>query len=225
MKFTFGIITGGGAEQRINEIINSIEMQNINDDYEIIVVGNCNINRNRTTVIPFDEGMKRMWITRKKNIVTYKASYNNIVYLHDYIKLEHGWYDGFVKSGEDFKVCMTKIINIDGTRFRDWTLWAGDSPKIGLDSHACLLPYHVINLSKFMYISGSYWVAKKNVMLEFPLNESLSWGESEDVIWSGQVRQKYNFSINAQSCVKLMKYKDPVFKLIGDEDAKRICQL
>jgi hypothetical protein len=225
MKFTFGIITGGGAEQRINEIVNSIESQNI-DDYEIVVVGNCNLQRSKMRVIPFDENMKRMWITRKKNIVTYDASFENIVYLHDYIKLGQDWYEGFKKFGEDFKICMTKMIQVDGQRFRDWTLWAGDASKLGLDSHDCLLPYDIIHLSKYMYISGAYWIAKKEVMLEFPLDESLSWGQSEDVLWSEKVRQKYNFSINSNSSVILMKLKDRVFKLIKDEDIERIkkCQ-
>ena len=38
MNFTFGIITGGNNELMINDIINSIENENI-PNYEIIVVG------------------------------------------------------------------------------------------------------------------------------------------------------------------------------------------
>ena len=49
-------------------------------------------------------------------------------------------------------------------------------------------------------------------MLEFPLNESLAWGEGEDVLWSKQVRLKYSFDMNVNSTVKLMKTgKDKVF--------------
>jgi hypothetical protein len=62
-----------------------------------------------------------------------------------------------------------------------------------------------------MYFSGSYWVAKKEVMEEFPLNEDLLWGQSEDVEWSKRIREKYNFSINENSKVKLLKYKYPIF--------------
>jgi hypothetical protein len=63
-----------------------------------------------------------------------------------------------------------------------------------------------------MYISGSYWVAKKDVMLEFPLDESLSWGEGEDVLWSKQVREKYKFNMNTNSSVFIIKGgKDRVF--------------
>jgi hypothetical protein len=56
-----------------------------------------------------------------------------------------------------------------------------------------------------MYISGSYWVAKKNVMEEFPLEESLSWGQGEDTYWSKQIRQKYDFNMNINSEVKILK--------------------
>ena len=48
-------------------------------------------------------------------------------------------------------------------------------------------------------------------MEQFPLDESLSWGESEDIKWSKQVREVYDFKINTNSYVKLLKYKDPVF--------------
>lgn len=224
MRFTFGIITGGGAEARINQIIDSIEAQNITE-YEVIVVGNCNITRNHTKVFPFDESQKKMWITRKKNMITNEAFYENIVYLHDYIRLEPSWYEGFEKFGEDFKVCMTKMVNPDGGRYRDWTLWAGDAGKLGLDSHHCLLPYNITNLSKYMYISGAYWVAKKDVMLEFSLDESRGWAQGEDVEWSQRLRQTYDFSMNPFSCVRLLKHKDPIFKFVGEEDVKRICQL
>ena len=69
-----------------------------------------------------------------------------------------------------------------------------------------------------MYISGTYWIAKKRVMEEFPLNENLFWGQGEDVEWSKSVTKKYNFSINPNSIVKLMGYKDPLFHLCNDLD-------
>ena len=63
------------------------------------------------------------------------------------------------------------------------------------------------HLSKYMYISGAYWVAKKQIMEEFPLDESLVWGKGEDVEWSKLVREKYNFSFNRNSSVKFLKQK------------------
>jgi hypothetical protein len=74
-----------------------------------------------------------------------------------------------------------------------------------------LIPYNLKNLSKMMYISGAYWVAKKKFMMENMLNEKLKWGQGEDVEWSIRVRKITNFAINDRSVVKLMKYKDRIF--------------
>jgi hypothetical protein len=204
MNFTFGIITSGNNLNNINIIIDSIEKQNI-PNYEIIIVGGEHIERKNVIHVTFDENIKKMWITKKKNIITNLAKYDNIVYMHDYIKLNNDWYSGFLKYGNDFKICMTIILNIDNSRYRDWTLWADDMENIV--QRRFLIPYSITHLSKYMYISGAYWVAKKHIMLEFPLNENLSWGEGEDVEWSKRIRQKYDFSINANSSVKLLKYK------------------
>jgi hypothetical protein len=219
MNFTFGIITAGGAENNLHSIIDSIEALGI-PKYEVIIIGNANIERHHTTVIPFDETIKPMWITRKKNLVTAHAHYENIVYLHDYVAFSKDWYEGFLKFGDDFKVCMTKIVNPDQSRFRDWVLWPHNNhsiDKIVEKNKQCLLPYDVTSLSRYMYISGTYWVAKKHLMLEYPLNETLSWGEGEDVEWSKQVRQKHVFSMNPFSTVCFLKTKDPIFKVMDEE--------
>jgi hypothetical protein len=170
-------------------------------------------------VIPFNENIKRGWITAKKNIITKESKYDNIVYLHDYIKLDDGWYEGQLKSGNDFKIRMDKIINLDGQRFRDWCIWPHNNNTMdNFIGRECLIPYDIIHLSKYMYISGAYWIAKRDVMLEFPLNESLSWGEGEDVVWSKQVRLKYDFNMNQNSSVRIMKpNKDRVFLETSDD--------
>ena len=199
MKFTFGIITSPGTDGFIQQIVDSICDENI-PNYEIIIIGgNIAYETDELKVIPFDETKKRMWITKKKNLITKNAKYDNIVYMHDYITLMPGWYEGFVKYGNDFQVCMTPILNADNSRFRDWTLWFDDPNP----DRQRLLPYDVTDLSKFMYISGAYWVAKKTLMEEFPLDEELSWGESEDIKWSKQVREKHPFKINTKLCQKL----------------------
>ena len=212
MDFTFGIITGGENDKMINEIIDSIENENI-PNYEIIIVGNSNLVRKNTKVINFDETIKVGWITKKKNIITKESNFENIVFLHDYIKLNEGWYNGYLESGNDFTIRMDKIINHNGERFRDWCIWPHNYNEmdsfIGKD---CLIPYTIKHLSKYMYISGSYWVAKKYVMMEFPLNENLTWGQGEDVLWSKEVREKYEFNMNTNSSVFIIKgVKDRVF--------------
>lgn len=209
MKFTFGIVTSGSADDFVNIVIDSIETQNI-PEYEVLVVGNSSVSRKNTTVIPFDEGQKPAWITRKKNLITANAKYENIVYSHDYVKYSEGWYDGWLKFGDNYYNCMNPIINKDGTRYRDWCVWLHNNnfmDGIVGRNRGCLIPYDMTHLSKYMYFSGSYWVSKKSVMEEFPLNENLCWMQGEDVFWSFQVREKYDFSINPYSPVELLKYK------------------
>jgi hypothetical protein len=202
IDFTFGIITGGYNDSFLYRTVESIRNLKI-PNYEIIIVGNSDVNGDIN--IYFDESQKNMWITKKKNIITNLAKYENIVYLHDYIIFDVEWYKGYLEYGDDFSVCMNIIENFDGSRFRDWCIW--DISDYG-NSGPGLIPYEIKHLSKFMYISGSYWVAKKQVMLEFPLDESLSWGQGEDVIWSKNVTTKYNFNMNVLSKVKLLKQKD-----------------
>ncbi len=206
MDFTFGIVTTGNYDSYVNQIIDSIESQNIKN-YEIIIVGNSLVSRNKTKIINFDESVKPNWITKKKNIITDESKYENIVYLHDYLQFEDGWYDGHLKSGNKFKVRMDKIITLEGQRFRDWCLWVQNHNHMdSLIRHdEALIPYDLTHLSKYMYISGAYWVAKKEIMKEFPLNESISWMEGEDVEWSLRVRNKYDFNMNINSTVKIVK--------------------
>lgn len=211
MKFTFGIITGG--EDRVNKIINSIINLNIKD-YEIIIIGGDHISGTRH--IKFETNRKRPWITKMKNIITENAIFENIVYLHDYIKFNSNWYKGFLDFGDDWNVCMTKIINNNDSRYRDWIV------EENFGGTGSLLPYNIRHASGIMYISGAYWIAKKHVMEEFPLNEKLHWGEGEDVEWSHRVRNKYEFSINSNSSVKLMKQKTFNGKLLSKDSIKKI---
>lgn len=209
MNFTFGIVTSGTSDNFVNVVIDSIEQLNI-PEYEILIIGNSSVSRNNTSIIPFDESQKPAWITRKKNLITQNAKYENIVYSHDYIIYKDDWYSGWLKFGDDYKVCMNKILNTDGVRYRDWCIWPHNNnfmDGIMARQRGCLIPYDMTNLSKYMYFSGAYWVGKKDVMAEFPLDENLLWGQGEDVVWSMQIRERYDFSMNANSTVQLLKFK------------------
>ena len=223
MNFTFGIITNNEGKF-LNQVIKSIEALSI-PQYEIIIVGSADVTAINTRIIYFDESIRKSWITKKKNLITKEAIYENIVYLHDYIVFDKDWYNGFLRYGSDFKICMNPIINLDGTRFRDWSLWPHNNnfmDKIIESNRQCLIPYNMTHLSQYMYISGSYWVAKKNVMLEYPLNENLLWGEGEDVEWSIRIRKKLKFSCNSFSHVHLLKQKDRAFEIADFEMIQKL---
>ena len=183
LKITFGIITTENTQSYLNDVIGSIRSQNIPDDsYEIIIVGNCAIsNQQDVRVIGFDESQKNIWITKKKNIITAEARYENIVYMHDYLSLGSNWYNNFLEFGAEWDICMNAIKNPDGSRILDW-MGLPDDRVYG----NVVLPYQYKG-SEGMYIPGYFWIAKKSLMLEYPLNEDLSWGEGEDIEWSKRV--------------------------------------
>ena len=195
MRFTFGIITGGSF--KLPMIVKSIRDEVA--DAEIIVVGGESMSG--IVHIPFDENVKPRWISKKKNLITQNATNENIVYMHDYLLLSEGWYEGFLKFGNEWDVCMNVITNKDGTRYRDWVTWPED-----YEGGLRLVDYSFLETEK-MYISGAYWVAKKWVMEAEPLNEDLCWGQGEDVEWSKRIRTKYNYVMNTYSEVRMLKQK------------------
>lgn len=212
MKFTFGIVTGAKVD---DIVLNSIYDLNI-PEFEIIIIGGkAPIGYLKLTHIPFDESQQQNWITKKKNIITEHAKYDNIVFMHDYLVFNKEWYNGFKKFGNDFDICMNVIKNLDGSRFRDWCAW--DDPDINYpyggvttgsgENHRIVLPSYEYDKKQFMYISGTYWIAKKYVMENEPLDESLVWGDSEDVEWSKRVLPKFNYKMNIHSSVYMLKDK------------------
>lgn len=224
MEFTFGIITSGTEDEAIDIIIDSIEKQNI-PTYEIVIVGNSKVSRKNTRIVQFNDEVVPKWITRKKNIITNVAKLENIVYLHDYVVLTDNWYESFLEFGNDFDLCMSKITNHDGTRYRDWCIcmWDNDIIKdiVGKE-RKCILPYDEERFKKHMYFSGAYWVAKRKVMMQYPLNEQLVWGQGEDVLWSGQVRTQYEFKINKDSEVKLLRQKEVAYEIADQETIQKL---
>jgi len=220
MDFTFGIITDGSkqAAERLSVIIESIEAEKI-PRYEVVIVGNVQHAPmgDRLRAIHFNESLRRNWITRKKNMITEQARYANVVYMHDYLKLVSGWYEGWKVFGDNFTAAMNVILNADGTRYRDWTLSPDSSvaalkKAVGVDSAQNLLPYDQSDLSRAMYFSGAYWVAKRDTMRAIPLDENLVWGEGEDVEWSRRFREKHEFRMNPYSAVRVFgKMKDVIF--------------
>lgn len=236
MDFTFGIITEGNNDAYILIIIDSIERNNI-PNYEIIIVGKTQIIHNNITIIPFDETIHNDWITKKKNIIAEAAKYENIVLLHDYIKLNDNWYSGFLQFGNEFDWCITPIKTAGGNRFRDYTLFPHKVDYLNINyspgdidpyfNDNCLLPYDFINTiktNKYMYISGSYYIIKKHIALQHKLNENLLWCQSEDVELSKRLHSNnIIIKINKYSCVSFLKNKNNVYweRLINDEKLQK----
>jgi hypothetical protein len=226
MDFTFGICATNSNKDLHNMIVDSIISLNI-PKYEIIRLGGNLSGNDKDICVTFDESQKNSWITRKKNLLCQQAKYENIVLLHDYIIFQPNWYLGFLKFGNNFDIAMNVILNSDGTRFRDWCLNPYDViPPLGpINNREFFLPYTETRLTHKMYISGAYWVAKTDFMLKNPLDESLVWGQSEDLRWSEIVRNKTKFQMNQYSVVQCLKYKHCDFKEITLGNLEKIASL
>lgn len=200
------IITGSGSEETLKMTIESAAKELGATDSEIVIVGPPELNINNSHKIAIkkidykDIKLLPGLITRKKNIGVMSAKYDKVAVCHDYIIFEPGWKKGFDEFGNDFEVCVNKILNKDGTRYIDWAVW--DYPEIG----AGLLPYNV-ECTRYQYISGAYFAVKKDFYLANPLNDSLRWGEGEDIEWSKRIRKKTIFKFNPLSSVRFTKEK------------------
>jgi hypothetical protein len=198
MEFTFGIITTNKTDLYMNRIIESIKLLKI-PNYEIIVVGGDNNYSNDVIHIEFDESIKPAWITRKKNLITNNSTKENIVFLHDYCYPSSDWFEGYLKIGNDFDVSISKVVDLYNRRYSDYVSW----------DHPIVERYHPFDYSdqtliKNCYFPGCYFVAKRDVMIKYPLNENLTWGQSEDIEWSLRVRNLNN-KFNKYSTIKHSK--------------------
>lgn len=230
MKFSFIIVTDGNQWDRIDSIISSIENEVPEDSREIVIVGGkWNVADFRKygykyTRKYFNELEKPGWITRKKNIGVQFAKYDNLVIMHDYYALSEGFYEGCAKfdsENPDWDLMMVKIETQDGQRYHDWCAW--DDPRSAPDhfwiqyepfcaegrktlGRPCMIPYD--QSTPYWYIPGGAWIAKRQFMLENPLNESLSHCQAEDVCFSLSVRNKADYVMNTYSKLKLLKPKN-----------------
>jgi hypothetical protein len=238
---TFGIISNGENPEFLDTIISSIIWEVPLYEWEIIVVYDDHVKVSQTWAqTSTNGGFYPIWnidnsttfltkaghITAKKNHITKLAKYDNIVYMHDYLHLCEGWHEGFLKFNEEnpvWDLSINIIINLDGSRFRDWCSWGDPRNPPGFwqleqfcpqglyhEGTPALMPYDDPN--PLWYISGAYWIGKKDFMLKNPLDESLVHLGGEDVEFSLRVRNKAIYKMNPYSSVKLLKKKDVVLK-------------
>jgi len=205
IQWTFGIVTGFEDIDRLIEIIESIRQLSI-PEYEILIIGgnapDVFDRYNDVRIIDFDENIKPRWITKKKNILCAESRYENIILMHDYHIFEPNWYIEFKSFGTEWDICSCPQYLITGARNpMDWSLW--DKPGHG---RAWSLDYSDWTQTQYMYISGGFFIVKKHVMLDEPLDETRGWNEEEDVEWSMRVRNKYVMKCNGKSIVRHNKW-------------------
>jgi hypothetical protein len=227
-NWTFGIVTANVILTETGEIdatqceflvtsINSIIDLNIpKNNFEIIVIGNNNLQKDivkeNVKILYFDESIKKGWITKKKNIIIDNANYENVCIVHDYITFDTDWYTGFLKFDSNWDVCMCRIKNKDGRRWRDWMLWWCSTAPYRIElKDGFVLPKNRLLYSdnRFtntdMYISGTVIIGKRNYLKENKFDENLCWGQGEDCEWSARCRPTWVYKMNINSTLRLLK--------------------
>jgi hypothetical protein len=223
MRWSFGIITPGGAIDNVNNIIASIVEDAGDHEVEILVIGG-NHKFDHAKHIPFDEdsGPAPGWFTRKKNIIALEAKYNNLCILHDYLMLRPGWFDGFEKfdlDNPDWMAATNQIFNKNGSEFRSWAAVFQDAYRDPIDDQKP--PVHLglgrkinpkINTwGRWQYYSGAYYVIKRHIMIRTPMDETLCQNQGEDISWSRSLYHQYGqeiFAWNPYSSIEFLKQKD-----------------
>ena len=207
MKWSFIISYLDGIY--LDAIIDSIRNQSslTKRKFEIILVGPNNefLAKNKSKVnynIIFEEDIVPGWITMKKNLGVQNANYENVCIMHDYVALCENWYTGYLKFGNDWDVCSNPIRTTKGNRYWDW---------ITLNRPVEYISYDDLSQTKTnMYIGGTYGCAKKKFMLEIPLDYMRVWGGGEDVEWAYRCKDKWNYTLNTLSVVRLLKDKEVI---------------
>lgn len=229
LSVSFIIITSGQEWDRVRRVTDSIRFTAPCYRREIIIVGGDKLGVDAAGIlwIPFDEGGGPGRICEKKNLGIQKANCDIVVISHDYVKYPESWYRNLCEFDDDFDVYMNRIVNPDGSRFRDLVTWSDSRYgntwvqrerwcKEGLitTGQPFLPPYEYNHYDK-IYVNGTWWVAKKDFMLKFPLNNDLRHADAEDIEWTLRVRDKWNFKFDKNNYIVLDKYKDPCFPEIN----------
>lgn len=181
-KWSFGIITDGKRKDWLEKEIDSIIALGI-PHFEIIVCGNyCPKGKKNVKFIPFKP--KIAWITKKKNLICQKAKYENLVITHDRYTFNKDWYDGMKKYGNYFEVLSCNVIDITNHRADDWTTYGMNLfvEKFDPVGNIGLLDYRDWDING--YIAGGLYILKKTVWKRCLWDESLMWGQGEDLVFS-----------------------------------------
>jgi len=226
MKISYILTTDGKNPERIVEIAKSIYDTCPYHETELVVVGGnfnwdiYNYIGEHYKQVAFDETEVPHHITKKKNLGVENAQYDVCVIMHDYIVLGKNFYNSMKSFGDDWDVAMCQVLNNNGTRFRDWVSWSDPTKPIhkwictekwcpkGIEFYNAWNNIDYNQPNPYFAIPGYFWIAKKEFMLENPLNENLSHRDGEDIEWSLRIRDKAKYQMNDKTSVKFLKRKE-----------------
>lgn len=185
---------------RLTAVTTSIHALKI-PNAEIIIAGNYNTSER------FQYGFGGLgartvltdgWLPKKKNLVAKMAQHEILCLVHDYYVFDPQWYEAYREFGTMWDVCSNPQFLLNGKRhFTDWVLW----------DHPTLPRYHSLaydnwSQTKYQYISGGYFLVKRDFLRDNPINEAMPPGSPEDVEWSLRIRDKAVIRCNPGAIVR-----------------------
>lgn len=178
---------------RIRKCIEGIKKQNISN-YEIIIVGNVDIVDDYVKVIKFDENIKHMWITRKHNLIAQNALFNKILIMHDYFMPDEIWFNEMCNFGDDWDICVCRLQNRDGLRYRDWMRYLSFIDENDLTRED-------------MHFSAVCFCIKKEFILKYPSDENHTWFDACDFEYSRRLNKIWKYRYNPKAIVHIIKHR------------------
>jgi hypothetical protein len=186
-KWTFGVITNGSRPDYVTRLIESIRDQEI-DEYEILICGSYNGDLGTDTeLIKFGDRDEHGWITRKKNLIIKKATYDNLMIVHDRMFLKSNWYEGMKEWGNSFEVLSIPQTHY-GTKERlaVWQHYHYSKNNI-YKWNVPLAHMDYRDWGRYMLDCGAVVLGKKEILENLLFDETLYWGDFEDCILSNKL--------------------------------------
>lgn len=179
-KWTFALITDGQRNKNVEKFIKSVQIQAAGP-HEILIVG-PKAKYKGARIIEFANGdLPR--IAEKKNIIGLEAANQNICISHDRYKLDRNFVSNWKKFGYDFDFCTVAQRTQTGEiypslvslpqKIEQW-----QSPEYFNDG-----VYADGN-----FINGGFFIIKKHLISDFPMNSLSLHNEAEDVEYSWSLR-------------------------------------
>jgi hypothetical protein len=220
-KWSFGIITNGKNNQKVKNLIKSIELQAI-PNYEIIICGpqiDCKSKNVKFIDDVIIENDIRPPISHKKNIIISKSNFENIVILHDRYFIPQSWYENMINYGNYFDLLSMPNLDKDNRRVNDWTFF----PSLPFQNKLKFNPLKKYNYwSNYWFVQGGVIIGKKNILTENPISEKLYWGELEDVTFSQRLNlngyfyyfDKKNYLITDSDRIRGVKDRSSIISIL-----------
>ena len=225
-SMTFGVCTGYTNPEHLIKCIESIRNQRLSS-YEILVIGPevpdaiyLELQGPDIKFLTFDETIKPLWITKKKNILAQQAKYDRLCLLHDYLWLTPDWATNFqsFEAQHPWSVLAFPQQRFDGGRF--WYDWSGFEQSRGIH-YRKFYDHTDWSHNNDIYISGNIFCVHRQLLLAHPLDERLGHMQEEDLEWSRRVAPFTHFKCAYNSLVCHQKaHRDQHFFIQVDTNDK-----